>query len=132
MRPKSFEDFLLMYNLPSSSLLVSLPGMVASPRLQVKKSWPKTRQSLRQEGRFEGEALAPLRMVENLLQHQTPGSKSRSFRLERGQPGGNEIGVDKGGTARLLRQELLGKGGFPRAVWSGNDDDFLLWLADHS
>jgi hypothetical protein len=39
------------------------------------------------------------------------------FRLERRNPGGYKIGVDKIGTARLIGQILFCKRGLPRAIW---------------
>lgn len=64
--------------------------------------------------------------MRNRFQHQPPRLERGQVRRERRQPGGDQIGVHKIGTICIGRQELAGKGRFPRTVRAGDDDDALV------
>ena len=62
----------------------------------------------------------------DFLQHKTTSPYSCRVRTERRQAGGYEVSVDEIGTACLVWQKLLCKGGLASPIWTGYDYNFQL------
>ena len=64
--------------------------------------------------------------MRDFLQHQAPGTKSCSLRLEGRNTCRDQIGIDKHRAVSLVGQKLASKRRLAGAVGAGDDDDFLL------
>src|SRR5690606_29537002 len=62
----------------------------------------------------------------DVIEIPAPGLHGCSFWREGCQSGSDQIRVDEDRTASLIGQKLAGKGGFPRSVRPGNDDDLQV------
>lgn len=83
----------------------------------------KTADALTSEGRFDDEARAAVNKCTHPLEEQLSGLHLRSCRLLGIQFRSDLVGTQVG--VSMLFNEPVGKGGFPCAIGTANDDDFV-------
>lgn len=70
---------------------------------------------------FEGEIGPARRHAIHLRQEHPAGRQLRGTRIKRRKPGRDQIRVNKAGQ-RVSRKKVAGEGGFPRSVWTSDDE----------
>lgn len=81
------------------------------------------------KGCLEGEALTPVNVSLDQVQHHSSSRQGGSLRLKRRNSRGDQIGIQKGWATSLESQKLPGEGGLAGPVGTGEDENRRPQLA---